>query len=81
MIYISKNLKPWVKKDLEAMNQAYNECWRQKEEKEVLLEAYSEALKTHPNTDLVQGIIDSFLSKCERLPKQHSQYRDIKKYN
>ncbi|MDB4302151.1 hypothetical protein N9924_01150 [bacterium] len=31
MIYISKKLKDWVKADPEAMNEAYNECWRQKE--------------------------------------------------
>ncbi len=80
MIYISKNLKPWVKNNLEAMNDAYNECWRQKEDKEVLLKAYSEALKTHPNQQQVQGIIDANLSIHKRLLPSHSQYRSIKDY-
>jgi uncharacterized hydantoinase/oxoprolinase family protein len=33
-IFISKDLKPWVKNDVEAMNLAYNECWRQKDKLE-----------------------------------------------
>jgi len=40
-IFISKNLKPWVKNDVQAMNLAYNECWKQKEK----LEKENERLK------------------------------------
>lgn len=32
MIYISKVLKPWVYNSKEDMKDAYNECWRQKDE-------------------------------------------------
>jgi hypothetical protein len=33
-VFISEKLKPWVQNDVEAMNLAYNECWRQKEQLE-----------------------------------------------
>ena len=32
MTYISKDLKEWVKSDLSAMNEAYNECWKQRQQ-------------------------------------------------
>tara|TARA_R110002167_G_scaffold365599_1_gene590749 strand:+ start:1187 stop:1408 length:222 start_codon:yes stop_codon:yes gene_type:complete len=41
MIYISKVLKPWVYESKSALKDAYDECWRQKEE------MYKESAKAH----------------------------------
>ena len=51
---------------------------RQLEEQDVLLKAYSEALRTHPNPNLVQTVIDTALSGYKKLLPQHSQYRKLK---
>ena len=48
---------------------------RQLEDKEVLLKAYSEALKTHQNHSQVQTIIDTNLRSHKKLLTQHSQYK------
>ena len=62
-------------------NSKYNECEELKiqlEEQDVLLKAYSEALRTHPNPNQVQTVIDTALSGYKKLLPQHSQYRKLK---
>lgn len=51
---------------------------RQLADKDVLLKAYSEALRTHPNPSQVQTVIDTALSGHRRLLPQHSQYKQLK---
>ena len=52
---------------------------RQLEDKTALLQAYLEALRTHPDQSQVQTIIDTNLSEYKRLLPQHSQYRSKEK--
>ena len=59
-IFISKNLKPWVKNDVEAMNLAYNECWKQKEK----LEKENERLKAERDL-LNEAFLLSYNHLCD----------------
>jgi len=60
MIYISKELKSWVKSDPQAMNQAYDECWRQKA-------ALEDELKKMEWLKVENKIMDNFIYDDDRL--------------
>jgi hypothetical protein len=76
MVYICKNLKSWVKLDPQAMNEAYDECWRQKEILEEKLKKM-EWLKVE-NKIMNNFIYDDDRLRCRREIVEECEKRGLK---